>query len=300
MKKIALFAGFSLLTLHNTYAQGFFYRLGIGYAIPQAGQTMDGTAIPYNGTMNNAGTGSSATVSYDLKKASFSSGINGTVGVGYLFNEHVGIDVALSGMLGAQKYSFYENNIAVNNIASDVEITQHASCTLFTPSLLMQTNGKINLYTRVGVAVPIKTRIYQDQIVTNLPGTGAIEADDFYSEIKNSFNLGFSGAAGANFKVNRRFNVYAEASFLSLAVFAKESDLKEVYVNGQGGYLQYVSVSQRKIVYSDNFTATSGDNFHQPTYAQPFSNMSFNVGLYYSLHTSHGATQRAESHSSRR
>lgn len=285
-KKAVVFAGTLLAMAYNTNAQGLFYRFGLGYAIPQAGQTMDGTATPLNGSMTNTTSGTTNYTAYDIKKASFSSGLHGTVAVGYLFNEHVGIDVSLSGLFGAQKYSFFDYNVAINGVASNVEITQSASCILATPSLYMQTNGKINLYSRVGIALPLKTRVYQDQIFTNLPGTGAIQAEDYYWEIKNKFGLGFNAAAGITFRVNRRLSLWTEASFLSLAVFTKEAELKEVYVNGQGGYLQYVSQDQRKVTYGTNFTATTNDYFHQPTYSQPFGNMTFSVGVYYGLNNS--------------
>lgn len=278
-------------------AQGFYERLSLGYGLPSASQTMDGTATPYNGTMNSSTSGSTSMVTYDLKKASFSAGMQSCLAIGYMFNEHVGVDMGFNFVLGAKKYTLNDNNVVVSGIMSNVQITQQAKVPILaTPSLvLMSGSGDLKVYTRIGVVLPLKTRIIQDQIFTNLPGTGAIESDDYKWEIKNKFSVGFSGALGFEKKLGSAMSLYAEGSFLSLALYASEGNLQDVYVNGQGGYLQYVAADQRKITYASSFTASSGDYFHQPTYSQPFSNFSINVGIVFRMgqeHSSHSSSDK--------
>ena len=294
MKKILLLCVACALAPQFTFAQEFYTRFGLGYALPQAGQTMDGTATPYSGTASNYTVSGTNYTSYNIKKVSFSSGLHGVAGLGYMFNSHVGVEGSLDFLLSAKQYSFTFQNVTIGGVASNVDIIQKAkNCILFTPALVLQSDGKrANLYTRLGVVVPLNTKITQDQIFTNLPGTGAIQSDDYSWEIKNSFSLGFSAAAGVKYAVNERMKLWGEVSFLSLAMYAKEANLTEVSVNGQGGYLDQVAADQRKVVYSDNFKSTTNDYFHQPTYSQPFSNVTINVGVQYALHAHEQSRQR--------
>src|SRR4051794_8081484 len=68
-------------------AQGFYFRAGLGYAFAQAGQTLDGTGQPYDGSLNNA------TQSATIKGASLSAGFQGQVGLGYMISDHAGIQL---------------------------------------------------------------------------------------------------------------------------------------------------------------------------------------------------------------
>ncbi len=294
MKKLILLCITCTIVHSIAQAQEFYTRFGLGYAFPQAGQTMDGTATPYNGSASNSTISGTNYTSYDLKKLSFSSGVHGVAAIGYMFNKHVGVETSLDYLLSAKDYTFTYHNINISNIASDVNILQRAkNCLLFTPALVLQSEGKrANLYTRLGIVLPLNTKITQDQVFTNLPGTGAIESDDFTWEIKNKFALGFSAAAGVRYQLNNRMKLWGEVSFLSLAVYAKEANLTDVSVNGQGGYLSQVPMDQRKVVYSSNFTSTTNDYYHQPVYSQPFSNVTVNVGVYYEMHSRGGSRQK--------
>lgn len=285
MKKAFLLLICGTTFYNSAIAQEFYGRLGLGYALPQAGQTMDGTATPYSGNAINSTVATVNYTSYNISKASFSSGFRGAFGVGYMFNSHIGVEGALDMTLAAKKYTFTDYNVVVNKVPSNVDITQSAPNTaLFIPSLVLQTDGAVvNLYTRIGIAIPLNTRILQDQIFTNLPGTGAVQPIDYTYNIKNQFALGFSAAAGIKYTINSRMKFWGEIGFLSLAVYAKQADLTAVSVSGQGGYLSQIDPSQRTITYSANFTSTTNDYLHQPTYAQPFSNCSLSAGVCFAL-----------------
>jgi hypothetical protein len=152
--------------------------------------------------------------------------------------------------------------------------------------------AQANLYTRFGIVLPLSTKVTQDQVFANLPGTGAVQIEDYTWEIKSKFSLGFSAAAGIKYAINNRTKVWGEIGFLSFAAITKESNLTEVSVNGQGGYLPQVPVAQQKVTYSNSFTTTSNDYYHQPAYSQPFSNFSISVGLSFDLHKSETSRQR--------
>ena len=266
------------------FAQGFYFRGGLGYAIPQAGQTLDGTGTPYSGTSNNTMTiDSTKYTSYNISKVSFTSGVHISIAGGYMFNKHVGVDLSASFGMSNTQYIFNDNNVTIGGVPCNVQfVTKAINPIMLMPSLVLQSGGDVlNLYTRFGIAIPLKTYLQQDQLITNLPGTGTIETDDYVWKISNAFSLGITAAAGVQYKITDNIKVWGEASMLSLTVFAKESDMTEVTVNGQGGYLSQVPVAQQKIYYSSNFNSTTSDYFHQPTFSQPFSNVAFNVGFTY-------------------
>lgn len=284
IKKIILSLAATLVYACLVNAQVFYARVGLGYALPMAGQTMDGTATPYSGSLNNTTSGTTNMVTYDIGKASFGAGLQSYLALGYMFNQNVGLDVAFNFMPGARKYTFHDFNVSVNGIATDVTITQQAQFpVLLTPALVFKTSGsKTKLYTRTGLVLPLSTRIDQHQIFVNRPGTGARQEDDYYWVVKNKFSLGFSGAIGLETRF-KRGKVFGEVSFVSLAAYAKEANLVDVAVDGQGGYLRAVPEQYRKVTYSSSFTTTSTDYYHQPTYSQPFSNCSVNVGISFPL-----------------
>ena len=293
MKKLLLLCTATLALQSTSYAQQLYTRIGLGYAIPQAGQTMDGTATPYNGSAVNSSPSGSTT--YSLKNMSFGAGVHGDLGFGYMFNKHVGIDVSLDFLLSAKQYTGTIGNVLVDSVPSNVNMNQKGKCTLFIPALVLQSDGeKMNLYTRVGIALPLRSRVTWDEVYVNLPGTGATEVVDFTWEIKNKLSLGLAAAIGAKFAVNNKMKFWCEMGFLSFAPYTKEANLTEVSVNGQGGYLNQISAAQRVITYSTAFTGRTNDFFHQPAYSQPFSNFSINAGLSFDLQNNGRGRQRGK------
>jgi hypothetical protein len=281
MKKALLsFVALSLASLVST-AQEFYFRAGTGYAAPQAGQTLDGTGQPYNGTLSSNNT-------YNVKNASFSSGVQGYLGLGYMFSDHVGVQVDANLGLANTKYTFTASDVYVGGILSTVSIVQQAkSPVIVTPALVLQTGGDaVNVYARIGLALPVSTKITQDQILTNAPGTGSISTDDFTLQLTNSFSMGFTGAAGVKYRINEKFTIWGELSFMSMSLYLKEAELTGASENGQSIPLSQI-VGAQVVKYSKNATVDS-TNTTQVTYSQPFSNVGINVGINISLSNSGG------------
>ena len=288
MKKIISTAFILSIIATTGFSQGFYLRAGLGYAIQQAGQTLDGTATPYNGTLN------ATTNQYNIKSASFSAGLGGVLGVGYMFSEHVGVQLDGNLGLSAKQYTFTENNYDYGGVPSAVSITQQArSPFILIPSLVIQSGGdKINLYCRMGVALPLSTAINEDQVIDNEPGTGAASDIDFNIHIKNSFSLGFAAAAGVRYNINDRVNVWGEINLLSLSVYIKETDVESFTYNGQPQSLSSLT-GPLTTKYSKNVIADS-NGYNSPAYSQPFSNVGINVGVSFNL--SHGNSHSGKKH----
>jgi hypothetical protein len=289
MKKIGLLAlGLSIIV--NSADAQFYLRAGFGDAFPQAGQTMDGAAslydgsiMPYSGSRNYTAT----TVNYNIKNASFSSGLNTVLGLGYMFNDHIGVQLDGSLGLSTNKYTFNDRNTTIYYssgttsvpVPSNVTVTQRANnSVIFMPSLVLQTGGNPwNIYSRFGLALPLNSKINQDIIISNAPGTGTLTVDDYTFQVKSGFSLGFSAAAGVHYKVNDVFSVWGEVSLLSLSLEVKESDFKNFAENGVTYPVSSVGFPL-VVKYSKNATLDSTGTT-QPAYAQPYSNIGINVGI---------------------
>jgi outer membrane protein W len=280
MKKVSLLVLCCAIAT-MTIAQGVFFNAGFGYAFAVAGQSLDGSGAPYNGTLNNT------TQAYNIKSASFSSGLQAKVGFGYMANKNVGVMLDASIGLLTKKYKATIDGVSFGSGSSSypgsITFEQQAILPMILmPSLVMQSEGKKwGVYSRFGIALPLNTHIILDQIQTNAPGTGAISVDDFTMTIKSSFSLGFSGAAGVKYKVSDRLSLWGEVSGLSLSVYIKQSHLTAFTHNGQSYSTTQVSGNQT-VNYSKNVTVDStGANL--PSYSIPFSNMGINFGISLSL-----------------
>lgn len=277
MKKIVSL-GLSLMLIGNAAYSQFYMRAGAGYAFPQAGQTMDGTGQPYTGTVNNT----TYTQAYSLKGTSFSAGVQGMIGFGYFLSDHVGVQLDGNLGLSSKQYTLNDNNIAVGGLLNNISVVQRAKTPiLLIPSVVLQTGGNVwNLYSRFGIALPLKTTINEDQIYDNLPSATASNPhtiDDLNFQIKSSFSLGFTAALGVQYKVNDVFSVWGEVSLLSMSLYVKEADLKGWTENGSTVPLSYYG-GPTTVSYGKN--ATVDTNYTTaPTYSQPFSNVGINVGI---------------------
>lgn len=271
MKKTLLSIAALLLISASADAQ-FYYRAGIGYAFPQAGQTMAGQEWPYSGSVSNS-------VAYSISGASFSAGLQGGLALGYNFTRNVGVQLDAQATLSSKTYDFSLSNITVGGVASNVTISQHAKFPInLVPSIVVRTGGDPwDIYCRMGVALPLSTTIEKQNIITNLPGTGAITRTIETWDIHSSFTAGFAAAAGFEYKFGST-SFWAEVSLLSMAPYIKEAELTAYSYNGQNINLNALSGTM-KINYSKNVTLDTANGATQPAYSQPFSNVGINIGI---------------------
>ena len=302
----ALFIG-TVCASGTLLAQGFYSRVGLGYAFPQAAQTMDGTATPFSGTSNNTTIDSIQYTSYKVSRVSFMQGLHATLAGGYMFNKNVGIDLAMTIGMSMSQTIYNDDSVTISNAPANVQVVQKAqSPIMIMPSLVLQTGGeKTNIYTRVGIVLPLRTAMQYDQIFTFLPAVsgGTSEVDDYAYTLKNSFSLGMTAAVGAQFSFSNTVRFYVEANFMSLSVFAKQAVLNSVTVDGssvdQSGnpYINQIPVDQRNIAFSKNFNAAAGDPNHLPTYSLPFSNVGIHLGMMFLLGDQGERASKSNSHS---
>ncbi len=287
-----LFAAAMALAANVAAGQEFYVRAGLGFAIPQAGQTVYDTPIPYyefasayNGTRTYNSNGSQT---YNIKPSSFSAGLQSAIGVGYMFTPNIGVQLDASIGLSNTKYTFTDENLPLVvattgtttvTVPYNISTVQQAKTpTFLMPSLVLQTSAeKLNGYARFGFALPLNTKVTQDQILTNAPGTGTQITDDLTWQVKNSFSLGFTAAAGVKYKISDKVSIWGELSLLSMSVYTREQNLTGWTESGQSVALSNYTGPQN-IKFSK--TATVDSTYSQfPTYAQSFSNVGLNVGI---------------------
>ncbi len=305
MKKIVPFLIAATLLSGQAMAQGFYFNAGLGYAMPFAGQTTYNTPTPYNGNTNGySGTSKNTSYSqaFSLNSASFATGMKGGLGIGYLFSEHVGLQLDASFSLSNIAYTYADKNVGFYNangtkLMGDLTTTQTANSPFFLmPSLLIQSGGeKLNLYTRMGVALPISSRITLSQDLNIPVSSGSPEHDIYTWEIKSSFSLGLTGALGVKYKINDRLSAWGELSMLSMSLYTKEMNLTGITANGVR-YSPSAYSGVKTITFSK--TTTVDTNFNtSPAYAQPFSNVGINFGVSFSLSQNSGSRHASKNHS---
>ncbi len=252
--------------------KGFYLRGGLGYAITHAGQTSGPVGI-YSGTyLDNS--------IYNVKAASFSAGLRGHLGFGYMFNKSIGVELSSeTGMVNTMyTYSSSVVNLSQSN-QSSTNTTIHYKAFfpfILSPSLVMQTGEDTwNIYARVGVAIPLSHRIDidEDEVVSQ---SGSRNEYKYTELLKTSFSVGATAAAGVSYKVSERFKIWGEISVLSVALFTKELDLETATLNGIDNY---ANANRPKIPFSlnsNNYDANMANSI-------PFSNVALNVGVSWKL-----------------
>ena len=272
MKTFALSALCLSFIISSAHAQ-FYLRAGLGYAMPQAGQTMDANGTPYNGTYSS----STGKQTYTMKSASYSSGSSCTLGLGYMFSDHVGVQADAALGLANSKYTFAVANANISGYIGNEQVTTQAKSTIFLmPALVLQTGGSSswNLYGRFGVVVPVKA------VVTSIEDYYIPSQSfriDYTSQLKSSFSLGTTAAAGLEYKLNDRTTLWGEVSMMSLSLFLKESKYTHVTVDGVSYPLDSIG-GPHPVKYSKNVTVDTNYNT-QPSYSLPFSNLGISIGV---------------------
>ncbi|MDR3681515.1 MAG: outer membrane beta-barrel protein [Flavipsychrobacter sp.] len=279
MKKYLFIAGFSLLAL-GAHAQQFFVKGGLGYSAPQAGQSIDGTGTPYNGSATNNATGGGITYNYK-SGASFSAGFSGTFGGGYMFNDHVGLELDVTAGLAPHHYTGNVNNQVIDSVTYNISIEQYAKTFwLLAPQIVVQTGGTLwNLYGRGGVVLPLNVHLMQEQSFTNLPGNGAVETIVNSYDNTTSFSLGLTAAIGVQYNLTDNVCLWGELNMLSMSMNLKQGTLTSETYAGQSVPLSGQNTSYP---YSKNYNSALAQNSTTtPSYSIPFSNIGIHAGIMY-------------------
>lgn len=278
MKKTLFTVAIFVLCHNAMLAQKWYAKVGFGLAIPQAAQTLDvtGNIMSGNASYDPA---KDSIASFSIKKASFSSGFKGIIGAGYHFSNHFSLELYADLGLSTTTYTATQNNVKSPSAAylANDKITQKAQFPIMLiPAMVFKTDKpKLNMYGRVGLVLPLKNEVKIDlssEYISFIPNTEEIKGT-----LKTRFNIGFTGASGLSYTVSKGVNMWAEISFMSLALFAKETK-----ITSHTGTASPNTAPVEGTVVSYGFSGQAGA-LQQPTFSLPYSNMGFNIGANFDI-----------------
>lgn len=259
----------------------FYVRVGIGYAFPISGQTLNENGDPYATTMSFDDNQHISSYT-KLKKVSFSAGLQTVAALGFMINKNIGVEV--DGYLGVapRTYTANFNGIVVDgSYPANITVTNKATTPLFVaPCFVLQNSGKNwGIYARSGPVIPAIGKVQREETYNfYAPGYhSAINQIIIGTKITTSTTIGFTAATGVKYKFNNKLSVWSELSMLSMSLYIHQEINTANIADGQYAG-QFPTVNY----------GVSGNNVNrynqtgiQPTYAEPFSNVSLNMGIAY-------------------
>jgi len=266
------------------YQAKWYTNLGLGYAFPHAGQVFSFLGYPYSGNATYINNGS-ALASYTNKKASLSAGIQGSVGVGYMLNEHLGIELNAAFGLANADYKYIASGTSLSSTLADLTIEQYAKSPAYLiPGIILQTGKWDNkLYMRAGLVLPLNTKVIITQTEfyngTVGPNGMANELDVYKLELSNAFAIGLTSSLGYSHNIFDHLKIWAEASLLSLSVYPSEIKYTAASTNGQAYNVSNAPVT--KFGLNGSGVYPSQNIGTQQTDGLPFSHLGINIGVSY-------------------
>jgi hypothetical protein len=280
MKPLVLFIG-SFFLLASVQAQQLYVKAGLGYGIPQAGQTIDGSGNLYSGYVSQVATTGYSYAEYKMNKVSFSAGMQSLVGAGIMFNKNIGVELDALACVAGKKIAYTTDGTYDAGGYDKRNVSQKSKLPVFVcPALVLQTGDKLKLYARGGLALPVNNKIVIDARIESresLPNA-PVNFVTINQEIKTRFAVGFAGAMGVKYKLSKMLSVWGEAGLLSISLYTKKATLTKYEVNGFDN-LALMKEEQKinNFAFDNNFVGTGNNT--SPAYAIPYSNLNITAGV---------------------
>jgi len=252
----------------SLFSQGAYININAGFGVGTSSQNLSGF---YNDTRQNNFT------TREQVNVSLGKGINIGGGIGYMFNENIGVELGISYMIGGKTQSkdIYTNGTTDYTISSTM--------LKFNPSLVIATGFKnINPYAKIGVVVGSGSIIYEYNDNDN---------GDIWLE-KTKYNggiaLGLSAGLGILFNINDNLSFFGELNMLNLSYAPTKGELTEASFNG-ADQLPAMTTKERQTDYVDSYTTEQGNPSPdaQPNKLlkekYPFGSLGLNIGLRINL-----------------
>jgi len=253
MKKLILSIA-AIVCAASSQAQ-LYGTLGIGVNAPAAP-----VVIGYNSTTTDA----------EVIKGSYGKGLSPVLGVGYMVNKHVGIELGASLFLGAKYKMKY------NNPNSTDEYEMHAVGVRILPAIVLKSgeaDSKVRLYGRAGLILSPGTRFTSNK--TYVSGNNK---DEKTTIIKSKPGLGYTGAMGLSFKLNKMASIWIEANGSALSSWLKSAEITDYSENGID---KLSDITNKKWKYEDKLPDTN--NVDELSTSLPLSSIGLAIGVSFTL-----------------
>lgn len=276
---LVLPALFTLTTLRS-HAQGLSFFLMGGYGIGAdksqyyswAFSDLDQGPVSYNQfPMTNIREINGLEYSEQVQSLSYASGGRVALGMDYMMTPYVGFGVTGEYLLGRTISS-------EKNTANDfIRVESFARAFAIRPSVVLTAGSeKINPFIRLGAAFAfprIKSTAERGQ------PTALVLKDEVYGGTA----FGFSGSLGAKYTLSDRVDLFAEAEYSLMRYTPKTRQINLFTLNGVD--IIDKNYENRTIELSDNatFNEIKIEEKKQKSRIQPFSSLSFNLGLAFNI-----------------
>jgi hypothetical protein len=290
MKQISTLAIIIIFLPVTLSAQGIFFRIGGGYGIPIATETI-GTQDLQTNTFNP--NGNITTYSSKNVSGSFGSGVNLNFAGGYRFNGNYAVEIQFQYLLGkkyetSQKYYDYSADNSLNGKSEDI-IKHYSRAFLLSPSFIITpvTGNKVP-YARFGFVFGLPAVYGTESYYYDLDGVIKSNREWEYTK---GMAFGLQGAVGLNWKLNEKMDIFTEVNFLSMNYYAKEYELTKYdearYTEVIVDLLPTLPVSVKNVLFKKEIDPNKQYPDDQPSeelrQARPFSSISLQAGLRYNL-----------------
>jgi hypothetical protein len=281
MKPLVLFIS-SFFFLASIQAQELYFKAGLGYGIPQAGQTIDGSGNLYSGSVTQVSTVAYSSAEYKMNKVSFSAGLQAVLGAGIMLNKNIGVEVDAVAGLVSKKIAYTIDGTYDAPGYDKRNVSQQAKLPVFVcPALVLQTGDKLKLYARGGLVLPVNNKIVIDAHIESRESlsNSPVNFVTINQEIKTRFAVGFAGAMGVKYKLGKMLSVWGEAGLLSISLYTKKGTLTKYDVNGQDNLVKLKDEQKITNFELKNNTNDPANSNTSPAYAIPYSNFNITAGI---------------------
>ncbi len=258
------------LIVANVASAQFFVKAGLGY-------NFSALAAPF--VSENFDTSGNLTSS-NVFTHSFGNGSQLQAALGYDFNENLGFQVGVGYGLTTKALEYSETAGSFTNARS----IQTKGLLLLAPAFTLSSNSdRLNLYTRVGLTLPIA-----GTTENNVVRTSSAAQFDNKTEITGRMSIGYNAAIGTSFPINDKLSIFGELNGTFLDIARDKLTVTSIYDKTNDQEL----IDTRDFIDNNREyveTISSTDN-QDPTKARkvlnensPFSTIGVAVGIKFSF-----------------
>ncbi len=261
IKLIALLLCFQLLK-----SQNFFIETNNGYGIPFMKVLLGYQVDTSNLTTLNYGT--------------YGAGANFNLGGGYMFDEHIGVELMFNYVHG--------KNTLTNDIKKGfTEYRQdYARMFMATPMFISKSNlEKLNVIGKLGAVVPLGGFQITEALISSEDIMNPTIENSVYLKIKTfgKFNVGAFTSFGLEYNLTENLSLTSEVQMLLLHIKAKKSKVLEYKVLGEDKYSEWEKYGNTyESVYVDSYTPPIKKG-EAESLISSYSALRFNIGIKFYL-----------------
>jgi len=250
-RKIIVVFIISISAVAIAKAQGAYVNVDVGYNLSAASDV-----IGVNTTTSNN----------EIVKGTFGKGISFGLGVGYMFSENVGAEIAFSYLVGS-KIETTDNDGTITG-------TSEAKSKLMrlTPALKVTGGKSIKPYAKFGVILGLAPKVEIEST-----GSGLTYTSTGNDKLSGGMSIGLMGAAGVDIELSKMVSVFVELNSFNQS-WAPDKDEWTSTVTSLGT----TETESGTVNYEDKVSTSSsqsGSSTQQLKMYVPFSSFGIHLGV---------------------